>query len=132
MNHGPRPSGISTVPRLVALVFMPVAGGYFLSYFFRNVNALIGLGVAGGLMSAFMAFVLWFPRERLPRVNERRNPSSAMGPRMMPKKTDIADYTDQDIAELTWALNSTPRKCLGYKTPAEAFLENLKLVALEM
>ncbi len=40
--------------------------------------------------------------------------------------------TDRDIAELTWALNSTPRKCLGFKTPAEAFLENLKGVALEL
>ena len=145
MNHGPRLAQAPTVPRLVALVFLPFAGGYFLSYFFRNINALIapqlvseldlsaaelglltaayfltfgafqiplgllldrfgprrvqsclllvaavgavvfgwgegilsliigrgliGLGVAGGLMSAFMAFVLWFPRERLPLVN---------------------------------------------------------------
>ena len=52
--------------------------------------------------------------------------------RDMPRKTDISNYTDRDIAELTWALNSTPRKCLGFKTPAEAFLENLKGVALEL
>ena len=49
----------------------------------------------------------------------------------MPRKTDISNYTRIDIEELTWAVNSTPRKCLGYKTPAEAFLENLNL-ALEM
>ena len=134
-----------TVLRFVVLGFLPFACGYFLSYFFRNVNALIapqliaeldlsaadlglltatyfftfgafqiplgmlldrfgprrvqsclllaaavgavlfgwsgnivsfaigrgliGLGVAGALMSAFTAFVLWFPRERLPLVN---------------------------------------------------------------
>jgi IS30 family transposase len=52
--------------------------------------------------------------------------------RDMPRKTDITNYTAQDIEDLTWALNSTPRKCLGFKTPAEAFLENLKPVALEM
>ena len=46
--------------------------------------------------------------------------------RDMPKKTDITNYTARDISEITWAVNSTPRKCLGYKTPAEAFLENLK------
>ena len=51
--------------------------------------------------------------------------------RDMPRKTDISNYTRIDIEELTWAVNSTPRKCLGYKTPAEAFLENLNL-ALEM
>ena len=46
--------------------------------------------------------------------------------RDMPRKTDITNYTARDISEITWAVNSTPRKCLGYKTPAEAFLENLK------
>jgi sugar phosphate permease len=32
--------------RLVALVFLPFATGYFLSYFFRNVNAVIGKDLA--------------------------------------------------------------------------------------
>ena len=45
--------------------------------------------------------------------------------RDMPRKTDITDYTARDIDDITWAINSTPRKCLGYKTPAEAFIENL-------
>ena len=51
--------------------------------------------------------------------------------RDMPRKTDISNYSAQDIADLAWAINSTPRKCLGFKTPAEAFLKNLT-VALEM
>ena len=46
--------------------------------------------------------------------------------RDMPRKTDITNYTARDIDDITWAVNSTPRKCLGYKTPAEAFLENLR------
>jgi sugar phosphate permease len=32
-------------------------------------RGLIGLGVAGALMSAFMSFALWFPRDRLPLAN---------------------------------------------------------------
>ena len=52
--------------------------------------------------------------------------------RDMPRKTHISNYSDRDIADLTWAVNSTPRKCLGFKTPAEAFLENIKGVALEV
>ena len=51
--------------------------------------------------------------------------------RDMPRKTDITNYSAQDIADLAWAINQTPRKCLGFKTPAEAFLKNLT-VALEM
>ena len=39
--------------------------------------------------------------------------------------------TLNDIDQLTWAINSTPRKCLGFKTPAEASLENIT-GALEM
>src|SRR5512144_3031326 len=46
--------------------------------------------------------------------------------RHMPRKTDLHDYTARDIDDLTWAINSTPRKCLAFKTPAEAFLENLR------
>jgi MFS family permease len=137
-----RPPGIV---RLVATVFMPFAGGYFLSYLFRSINAiiapqlvsevglsagdlglltsayffafaafqiplgmlldrfgprrvqavfllsaalgallfsfghskevlalargLIGLGVAGGLMSSFKAITIWFPQDRWPLVN---------------------------------------------------------------
>ena len=51
--------------------------------------------------------------------------------RDMPRKTDMADYSPADIDDIMWAVNSTPRKCLGYRTPAEAFLKNLT-IALEM
>ena len=50
--------------------------------------------------------------------------------RDVPRKTRLDDYTDDDIDDIVWNLNSTPRKCLGYKTPIEAFAANLG-VALE-
>lgn len=50
--------------------------------------------------------------------------------RDLPRKTTLADYTDEDIDAVIWNLNSTPRKCLGYRTPIEAFAANLG-VALE-
>jgi IS30 family transposase len=43
----------------------------------------------------------------------------------MPRKSQISNYTARDVDELAWAINSTPRKCLDFKTPAETFLENL-------
>ena len=50
--------------------------------------------------------------------------------RDLPRKTRLDDYTDDDIDDIVWNLNSTPRKCLGYKTPIEAFAANIG-VALE-
>lgn len=46
--------------------------------------------------------------------------------RDMPRKTLIDNYSENDIIDITWALNSTPRKCLGFKTPAEEFLINIQ------
>ncbi len=45
-------------------------------------------------------------------------------------KTRLDGYTDDDIDDIVWNLNSTPRKCLGYKTHIEAFATTLG-VALE-
>jgi IS30 family transposase len=45
--------------------------------------------------------------------------------RDMPRKSDITDYTDHDIQMIQTLLNSTPRKCLGYRTPTEAFIQKL-------
>lgn len=51
--------------------------------------------------------------------------TNAIPRRDMPRKTDITNYTARDIRGIARAVNSTPRKCLAYKTPAEAVLENL-------
>ncbi len=45
--------------------------------------------------------------------------------RDMPRKTDIKDYTQKDIEMIQFMANSTPKKCLGYKTPEEAFIQKL-------
>jgi len=51
--------------------------------------------------------------------------------RDMPRKTDISDYTEKDIMMIQYLINSTPRKCLGFKTPEEAFIQKIN-GALEM
>lgn len=45
--------------------------------------------------------------------------------RFLPRKTDLAALDDQMFKAIIAAYNSTPRKCLGWKTPAEAFSDNL-------
>lgn len=51
--------------------------------------------------------------------------------RDLPRHARLSDYDDTDIDDIVWMLNSTPRKCLGFQTPIEAFAQKLG-VALEM
>ena len=41
--------------------------------------------------------------------------------RTLPRKTDLAALSDDRFTQLIQAYNNTPRKCLGYRTPAEIF-----------
>jgi IS30 family transposase len=45
--------------------------------------------------------------------------------RFLPRKTDLTQITDEQFDALIAIYNNTPRKCLGYKTPAEVFLSQL-------
>lgn len=47
--------------------------------------------------------------------------------RYFPKKTDFAKITNKDIKRVESLINNRPRKCLGYKTPAELFRECVAL-----
>lgn len=44
--------------------------------------------------------------------------------RYIPKGSNLADYSDNDIAKIEYWLNHTPRKCLNWKTPHEIMVEN--------
>jgi IS30 family transposase len=46
-----------------------------------------------------------------------------------PKGTDLARHSDDDLAAVAHALNTRPRKTLGWKTPAEALDELLQSAA---
>ncbi|PHP26207.1 hypothetical protein CJ301_17655 [Limimaricola cinnabarinus] len=46
--------------------------------------------------------------------------------RYLPRDTAIAALSDHAMAEISAQLNATPRRCLGYRTPAEAFAEELR------
>jgi len=37
----------------------------------------------------------------------------------------INHFTDQDINDIMWTYNTTPRKCLGVYTPLEAFVKSM-------
>lgn len=45
--------------------------------------------------------------------------------RPLPRKTDLDAIKNQELEEILALYNHTPRKCLGYKTPAEVFTKQL-------
>ncbi len=45
--------------------------------------------------------------------------------RWLPRQTDLDALDEEDIQDVAMTLNLTPRKCLGYRSPAEAFLNEL-------
>lgn len=45
--------------------------------------------------------------------------------RSLPRHSRLAGYTDADLDAMVLRLNTTPRKCLGFRTPLEAFLTSL-------
>jgi|TARA_R110002051_G_scaffold262170_1_gene322110 IS30 family transposase len=45
--------------------------------------------------------------------------------RWLPRKLDMGRVSDRELKQLCDRLNATPRKCLGWKTPAEAFREKM-------
>lgn len=44
-----------------------------------------------------------------------------------PKGFDFGTVTDENIQEVEDLINNRPRKCLGWKTPAEVLLESVAL-----
>jgi IS30 family transposase len=51
--------------------------------------------------------------------------------RTLPRKTDLASLSDPALQSLVQRYNSTPRKCLAFRTPDELFSELRKTVALQ-
>jgi len=49
--------------------------------------------------------------------------------RWLPKKTNLTQVADDMIVKIEDWLNHRPRKCLGYKTPAEVFNETSVAIA---
>jgi IS30 family transposase len=52
--------------------------------------------------------------------------------RFLPANTNIADVPDQVLTDLCVRMNNTPRKCLKYRTPKEAFREDLQLLSEDL
>ncbi len=50
--------------------------------------------------------------------------------RYLPKKTDLTQVTQKELDDIIHEINNRPRKCLGFRTPQEAFEEELKTMGV--
>ncbi len=50
--------------------------------------------------------------------------------RSLPRHTRLGAVPENDVQDIVWTYNTTPRKCLGFLTPIEAFAKSIG-VALE-
>ncbi len=45
--------------------------------------------------------------------------------RFLPGERNLAELAEDELLRMTATLNATPRRCLGYRTPKEAFQDQL-------
>lgn len=45
--------------------------------------------------------------------------------RWIPRRTDLGEISDAELQEIAMTINLTPRKCLGWRSPVEAILQEM-------
>ena len=68
----------------------------------------------------------WFCDPQAPWQKPTVENTNRRARRWLPRETVLLDLAPHDLASLSIHMNATPRKCLGFRTPAEVFRENLR------
>jgi IS30 family transposase len=83
-------------------------------------------------LKKFMGVNTYFCDKHSPWQKGQVEQTNSMLHRYLPKNSNLKEVTYEQVKSIESKLNSRPRKCLGFKTPAEAFNEQLlKFVALQ-
>jgi IS30 family transposase len=71
---------------------------------------------------------VWFCDPQSPHQKGAVENANGRIRRWLSSETPVADLSEDALAKLCTRLNGTPRKCLGYATPAEAFGAEMKQI----
>lgn len=83
------------------------------------------------VLKRFMGIETYFCDKHSPWQKGQVEQMNSMLHRYLPKNTNLKEVSYEQIEMIQNKLNNRPRKCLGFKTPAEAFSEELyQFVAL--
>jgi IS30 family transposase len=84
------------------------------------------------VLKRFMGMDTYFCDKHSPWQKGQVEQTNSMLHRYLPKNSNLKEVTYEQIKLIEHKFNSRPRKCLGFRTPAEAFSEELsKFVALQ-
>lgn len=84
------------------------------------------------ILKKFMGVDTYFCDKHSPWQKGQVEQTNSMLHRYLPKNSNLKEVTHCQIEIIEKRLNNRPRRCLGFKTPAEAFNEQLsKFVALQ-
>jgi len=81
--------------------------------------------VKHGLLRKYLHMDTFFCDKHAPWQKGQVENFNAFLHRFIPKKSILKNFSDQLIQDLQNKINQRPRKCLGFKTPAEVFQEIL-------
>lgn len=74
-------------------------------------------------LQAGLGVATWFGDPQSPWQKGTNENTNGRARRFLPRDTDPTALTNRSLAAICQRLNATPRKCLGYRTPAEVFRE---------
>ena len=75
------------------------------------------------LLRKVLSMATYFTNPHSPWQKGQVEQANAMLHRFIPKKSSIKNLTTERLKAIQKALNSLPRKCLGFRTPQEVFAE---------
>ena len=76
-------------------------------------------------LQAGLGVATWYCDPRSPWQKGTNENTNGRARRYLPRDTDPSALTHRTLTTICQQLNATPRKCLGYRTPAEVFRENV-------